>query len=141
MSSYLHTSWSISALLMLSLIAVTTTTQSAAYAQKQVREFAPCPPGFEINKGMCEKPAVISCHGVEVRPEDGRCLVAVGGNPAEGCPEGYVPHPDFPTQACALIVDPFLQCRGMGEGLSELNRETGMCEQKPGLWDRQNDHN
>jgi hypothetical protein len=77
-----------SALLILSVIAlVATTTTTAAYAQPQNRGNA-CPEGFELNKGRCEAPVIpgettttpATCsetlNGIQVLPTvDNRCAV------------------------------------------------------------------
>jgi len=86
------------------LLVPLTTTTTAAYAQQQGKA---CPPGFQLNKGVCQAEPGLSCDYLYEwnRPdrvrltEDGQCEVTVATSPACVDPNAYY---DIGTDMCEI---------------------------------------
>jgi hypothetical protein len=83
----------ISALLMLSFLATTTTN---VYAQPQSRgnsNSQACPPGFELNRGVCQAPVIITTteecpSNASISPQ-GNCYVGIASISNAICPSSH----------------------------------------------------
>ena len=75
-------------------VSVHTQHQPAAYAQQQGKA---CPPGFQLNKGVCQAEQPMVCpNNLSVSPSGEKCIVGQSSDAVATCPGGYNLQPVLP---------------------------------------------
>jgi hypothetical protein len=77
-----------SSLLMLSLMTMTTSVY-AQQRQLQQQQSQACPPGFELNRGVCQAEQPLTCPIGFISPSGEKCAVGQSSDAVATCPPGY----------------------------------------------------